>query len=79
MESAMFDVSGYDERQGNGRTDSDATFVTVSEYLRLLLCRRVLVRSDSCDRKVRGLLDVKTGRRFLIKQEQLLQRRRMAV
>jgi hypothetical protein len=50
------------------------TFVEPHEFLKLLLSRREMTRSDECDGKVRGLLDVQTGRRFLIRQDKLVQR-----
>ena len=52
----------------------DSTYVQAEEFLSLLLSRRELVRSDTLDGEVRGLLDLKTGERFLIEQAKLLAR-----
>jgi hypothetical protein len=49
----------------------DQTFVERDEYFELLLSTRKLVRSDEPAVGVRGLLDVESGKRYLIKQEQL--------
>ena len=51
----------------------DSRFVQPDEFLNLLLGRRKIVRSDSNDCKVRGLLDVQTGERYLIEEEMLCQ------
>jgi hypothetical protein len=52
----------------------NSTFVEPDEFLRLLLSRQALVRSDRSEGNIRGLLDPITGRRFVIEQERLLQR-----
>jgi hypothetical protein len=52
----------------------DCASVEPEEFISLLVCRRELERSDSPDGKVRGLLDRRTGRRFVAEQEKLLQR-----
>ena len=51
----------------------DSRFVQPDEFLNLLLGRRKIVRSDSNDWRVRGLLDVQTGERYLIEEEALWQ------
>ena len=45
-----------------------SNFVQPDEFLKLLLSRRVLIRSDATDGSVRGLLDPNTGRRFIVEQ-----------
>jgi hypothetical protein len=54
------------------RERSGATFVQRDEFCKLLLSFRKVVRSDGP--AVRGLLDVQTGKRFLIEQEKLFER-----
>ena len=49
----------------------DSMFVQPVEFLRLLLSRRELIRSDDLSGDVRGLLDVRTGQRFLVRKEKL--------
>jgi hypothetical protein len=55
------------------RASGDSSLVQPNEFLRLLLGRRKLVRSDSMGGTVRGLLDVQTGKRYLIEEEALWQ------
>ena len=49
----------------------DSRFVQRNEFVSMLLGRRKLVRSDSKGGAVRGLLDVRTGKRYLIEEEAL--------
>jgi hypothetical protein len=49
----------------------DCSFVGPVEYRRLLLSRRRLVRADDPRAGVRGLLDVRSGRRYLVPVELL--------
>jgi hypothetical protein len=51
----------------------DSRFVQRDEFLSLLLGRRKIVRSDSKDGKVHGLLDVQNRKRYLIEEEALWQ------
>jgi hypothetical protein len=51
---------------------SAATIVKRDEFCEMLLSFRRYVRSD--EDRYRGLLDVETGRRFLIDREELLKR-----
>jgi hypothetical protein len=60
-------------QRGATRPNAMSTFVEPDEFVRLLLSRRVLVRSDAGNRNVQGLLDVNSGRRFLIQKSRLLQ------
>lgn len=60
---------GWQHRAINNYLDSK--FVQPSEFLKLLLSRRELIRSDDFGNDVRGLLDVRTGQRFLVRQEKL--------
>jgi hypothetical protein len=53
------------------RASRDCRFVQRKEFLSLLLGRRKIVRSDSKDGTVHGLLDVQTGKRYLIEEEAL--------
>ena len=47
-------------------------FVEPSEFLSLMLSRRVLVRSDDMGTGTRGLLDPETGSRFIVEYKDLL-------
>ena len=58
------------EMQGS----ADAQFVATDEFLNLLLSWRKMDRFDDSVGKVRGLLDLQTGKRFLIEQEKLVLR-----
>jgi hypothetical protein len=51
-------------------------FVQRDEFCRLLLSCKKLVRSDEPAISVRGLLDVQSGERYLIEQEELFAGRR---
>jgi hypothetical protein len=53
---------------------TDARFVETDEFLDLLVSWRKMDRSDDSIGKVRGLLDLQTGKRFLIEQEKLAMR-----
>jgi hypothetical protein len=57
------------------RARRDFSFVQPNEFLSLMLGRRKMVRSDSLGGTVRGLLDVRTGKRYLIEEEALWQER----
>jgi hypothetical protein len=63
----------YHDTQRMMQACHDSRFVPPDEFLSLLLGRRKLVRSDSKDWTVRGLLDVQTGERYLIEEEALWQ------
>jgi hypothetical protein len=52
--------------------NSPVTFVKRDEFCKMLLSFRKLVRADEA--QYRGLLDLDTGRRFLIDREELLKR-----
>ena len=73
-EVTMAAIRGYGDRRRTMRERLNSTFVEPDEFLRLLLSRRVLVRSDRQEGNIRGLLDPITGRRFVIERERLLQR-----
>lgn len=49
-----------------------STFVQRDEFCKLLVSFRKMVRSD--ETSIRGLMDVETGRRFLIESEKLFGR-----
>jgi len=53
-----------------GRLDSQ--FVSREEFLKLLVSRKQLLRIYDSENCVRGLLDTKAGKRFLIRQENLM-------
>jgi hypothetical protein len=53
------------------RRRPDPVFVRRDEFCQLLLSFKKLVRSDEPARHIRGLLDVTSGVRYLIKQEEL--------
>jgi hypothetical protein len=65
-------VTTLPERRRSPRESAPATFVEREEFCRMLLSNRKLVRSD--EPAYRGLLDVETGRRFLIERDELLKR-----
>ena len=56
------------------RANPRFTFVARDEFCKLLLSSQRLVRSDEPRSQVRGLLDLDTGKRFLIEQENLFGR-----
>jgi len=49
-------------------------FVNRDEFCKLMLSYRKLVRADEPGNRVRGLLDVESGERYLIEQEELVGR-----
>ena len=63
-------------RLGNERLarqqQAECIFVSRDEFCQLMLSYRKLVRSDEPGSRMRGLLDVESGERYLIEQEQLL-------
>jgi hypothetical protein len=60
-------------RKRRARQDSaDVTVVKRDEFFEMLLSFRKYVRSD--EPSYRGLLDVETGRRFVIEPDELLRR-----
>ena len=63
----------YHDTQRMMQASHDSRFVQPDEFLSLLLGRRKIVRSDSKDGTVRGLLDVQTGERYQIEEEALCQ------
>lgn len=71
----MAAIVGHGERRRRAKpVPVQSNFVDPDEFLRLLLSRQVLVRSDPSKGNIRGLLDPITGRQFLIEQERLFQR-----
>jgi hypothetical protein len=67
-------TSGNDamgERRRALREQPDLKFVHRDEFCRLLLSTKKLVRSDEPAVCIRGLLDVESGERYLIEQEEL--------
>jgi len=56
------------------RERTENSFVQRDEFCRLLLSGRKMIRSDEPALSVRGLLDLNTGARFLIEQENLFGR-----
>jgi hypothetical protein len=49
-------------------------FVNRDEFCKLMLSYRKLVRADEPGNRVRGLLDIESGERYLIEQEELVGR-----
>jgi hypothetical protein len=68
----MAEFARHQVRRRGMNLRPNSTFVEPHEFLKLLLSRRELIRADDFDGKVRGLLDVETGRRYLIKREKLV-------
>jgi hypothetical protein len=50
----------------------ESKFVHPTEFLKLLLSRREMIRSDGSGGKVRGVVDLKTGRRYVVERDKLL-------
>jgi hypothetical protein len=67
----MMLMDTVDDRRRAMRESSNATFVQREEFCNLLLSTRRMIRSDEPALRVRGLLDMDTGTRFLIEQEKL--------
>jgi hypothetical protein len=59
------------ERRQALRQRPGLTFVHRDEFCELLLSFKKLIRSDEPGMSVRGLLDVESGERYLIEQEEL--------
>jgi hypothetical protein len=53
------------------RNSTSATFVRREEFCRLLLSFKKLIRSDEPADRIRGLTDVESGERYLIKHDEL--------
>jgi len=62
------------ERRRTLRERSELRFVQRDEFCKLLLSSKKLIRSDEPGASVRGLLDLETGKRYLIEQENLFGR-----
>jgi len=62
------------QRERAKDASDDSTFVQSDEFLSLLLSRRDVVRVDTPDGEIRGLLDRSTGKRYMIEQAKLLAR-----
>ena len=69
----MSRIGRYERRWRAEQARPESTFVQADEFLKLLLSRRELVRSDDPGGKLRGLLDLETGKQFFIEREKLLQ------
>jgi hypothetical protein len=59
------------ERRRALRERPDLKFVHRDEFCKLLLSNKKLIRSDEPAVCLRGLLDVESGERYLIEQEEL--------
>lgn len=59
------------QRQRVLQSGQDVTFVHREEFCRLLLSFKKLIRSDEPADRIRGLMDVESGERYLIDQEEL--------
>jgi hypothetical protein len=71
-EGAEMKLTGtLSERRRALRETSQLSFVQRDEFCKLLLSSKKMIRSDEPRASVRGLLDVETGRRYLIEQENL--------
>jgi hypothetical protein len=75
-------VAGFDRHKAAGkdalgeqrrafREQPGLTFVHRDEFCQLLLSFKKLVRSDEPSVRFRGLLDIESGERYLIEQEEL--------
>ena len=65
-------IGTLSERRRTLRESTKLDFVQRDEFCKLLLSSKKLVRADEPRASVRGLLDVETGKRYLIEQENLL-------
>jgi hypothetical protein len=72
-ETTMSQTKTFHEQRCALRERSGATFVQRDEFCKLLLSLRRMVRSDEPAVHLRGLLDLETGKRFLIEQEKLFE------
>jgi hypothetical protein len=59
--------------------DGNACYVSREEYFKLLLGFKRLVRADDAAHQVRGLLDLETGARYLIHEDELINPRTVSV
>jgi hypothetical protein len=60
------------ERRSDLRQRPGSVFVHRDEFCQLLLSSRKLIRADEPGGRIRGLLDVESGKRYLIEQDKLL-------
>jgi hypothetical protein len=74
----MFENERYHDPKRRGRAQTESTLVQPDEFLRLLLSRQQIDRSDGRDRTVRCLTDRQTGQRYLVNEVALLRRRKTA-
>jgi len=51
----------------------EATFLSARQFLALATSRKKVLRADTPGRTIRGLLDVETGKRYVIEADQLTQ------
>jgi hypothetical protein len=63
--------SALRERRRAFHDQPGQTFVRRDEFCQLLLSYKKLIRSDEPAARIRGLLDVESGERYLIEQEKL--------
>lgn len=70
----MRSTETLNERQRSHREHAQLSFVRREEFCELLLSTRKVVRSDEPGGSIRGLLDLETGKRYLIEQEALFER-----
>jgi hypothetical protein len=68
-----FTMNATNTRRGR-QQPTENIFVNRDEFCKLMLSYRKLVRSDEPGNRVRGLLDIESGERYLIEQEELVGR-----
>ena len=54
------------------KSDRQRTWLKAEEYLAMAVSNRKLTRCDEPENGIRGLLDLATGERFFIREEQAL-------
>ena len=71
LESIRHSSSGIERRRRDLRSRPGCKFVDAEEFVRLAVSSQSLVRADDPHAGLRGLLDTKTGTRFLAEEEKL--------
>jgi hypothetical protein len=61
-----------ENRRRDRQQPTENIFVNRDEFFKLMLSYRKLVRADEPGNRVRGLLDIESGERYLINQEELV-------
>jgi hypothetical protein len=71
MAGVGYSASSIERRRENLRSRPDIKFICADEFARLAVSPRSLVRADEPHAFLKGLLDTKSGERFLAEEEKL--------